>query len=1189
MNLKELNNKNYLQSLLNDKEQLNAEIEKTGGYVLYLMEQENLLPKKEDLLEQENVFALNFILKHYELEKAEIKKLKKYFSDHSSKGNQVTNEVLTLEEVEDYLIEEKKLNRNTILPLDILNKYVKEIDRQYYIDEYNMNHIMDSSIKKLTKEEILSLNKEFLLENISVFNVKPGYFSDDKYNALYKELLIEKAQNENKKLEINNFRNYHFKENDKEFLDQLLINSSHRYNTPTYGELSSIEGFTKLISKLEYFDKFGYKDVNDFTTQEFDDNIEIIRARWLQAFNEEKDRYYKNFNNFINFNASPSRFEKIFSLDYLSEVLDNIAEYHEHSMSRDDSESKDKMTHIERQLLSYAIKNKDNIEKLTKLELSSMYRNIYHDYDHDRHKLENESYKNDIAVFYLEVTPKLMHSDYMKEFLGYSTDYIVNEYSADVMLELAQSHPSVNLFALLAKSYNNNKKNFTSWKWGAAKKTLEKALNEVAKHIEPEDTKLIAKYYDAPVSKLIVRKNDANNNSENNILNYKDIAFEKLVENEFRTKFVFDLKKDFREMILKEKKELPEDVVFSILRNAEDDATALKFIKDYVKIHRENILKNDKLVKAISRNEKNNEILSLNNKDRQEHVFVEWITKLQQKNQLEKEQEALKKTFKKMPSDGYYHSEEEEEELLAKLPKEEKEKRQKVDQLYEQVQQLRKETAELLENLSHDFFNEKIIKLVKERNFDDVKLMKEASNHSLEYFYQYVSQLDFNELLKNIENDSFRSLIVNAINYDNKTAFKFNNYSERENTILAEMLMDEFPKDPLKITYFFMPKNRDFVKEFSIKNCPKEIFYSYKLRAKESISYNLKKDEDPEDGILVRTPYTVEQIWRAYRNLDKKEGFFSYMDVNAGFDHSFNANFKNDEEGYLALLEKAKEDPKFYAALCNSSIIDDFAKKLEDKSKERQTRDELSNEYVAKVFDINILAKGIKQILKDMKNASYEHEESESKFNRKLANQTIHRVYHLTHYEEYDSSYGRNGTYHTNLSQEQIDTIFHAVWEEAPLLFLSLYHVGTQNMAEYVEKNFDKLMNTHYYSANELLYTNDKIKNEYFGVDPSKGLDHGHNITVEKFIHAMIDYYTIEGKKEELDHMSYLLQQKKFFEDELSYDYKYKANQGNSLIIDYMSEKDDMQNKVYTTTRKFFLEQALSNKEITNKPKSRKI
>ena len=71
--------------------------------------------------------------------------------------------------------------------------------------------------------------------------------------------------------------------------------------------------------------------------------------------------------------------------------------------------------------------------------------------------------------------------------------------------------------------------------------------------------------------------------------------------------------------------------------------------------------------------------------------------------------------------------------------------------------------------------------------------------------------------------------------------------------------------------------------------------------------------------------------------------------------------------------------------------------------------------------------------------------------------------------------------------------------------------------------------------------------------------------------------------------MSYLLQQKKFFEEELSYDYKYKASQGDSLIIDYILEKDEIQSKVYTTTRKFFLEQALSNKETTSKPKSRKI
>ena len=241
------------------------------------------------------------------------------------------------------------------------------------------------------------------------------------------------------------------------------------------------------------------------------------------------------------------------------------------------------------------------------------------------------------------------------------------------------------------------------------------------------------------------------------------------------------------------------------------------------------------------------------------------------------------------------------EALIENIRKEEREKRRKVDSLYEQSQQIRKESSELLGNLSHDFFNEKIVKLVQERNFDDLKLIKKASNTSLEYFYQYVSKLDFNELLKNIENDSFRNLIVNAINYDNKTAFKFNTYSERENTILAEMLVNEFPKEPLKITYFFMPKNRDFVKEFSIKNCPKEIFYSYKLRPKESTYYNIKKGDDPEEGVLIKTPYTVEQIWRAYRNLDKKEGFFSYMDVNASFDHFFSANFKDNEQGYLDL------------------------------------------------------------------------------------------------------------------------------------------------------------------------------------------------------------------------------------------------------------------------------------------------
>ena len=96
--------------------------------------------------------------------------------------------------------------------------------------------------------------------------------------------------------------------------------------------------------------------------------------------------------------------------------------------------------------------------------------NIYNDYEHDRHKFEDETYKKDIETFYLEVTPKLMHSDYMKEFLGYSTEYIVNEHSTDFIFQVAQSHPTINLFALLAKSYNKNKGNF---RYAVAKNTLQ--------------------------------------------------------------------------------------------------------------------------------------------------------------------------------------------------------------------------------------------------------------------------------------------------------------------------------------------------------------------------------------------------------------------------------------------------------------------------------------------------------------------------------------------------------------------------------------------------------------------------------------------------------------------------------------------------------------------------------------------
>lgn len=245
MNLKSINNKEYLKQLsVGSVQELNDMIEKTHGFVLYLMQINSIIPDKEKIMgdiKNINLLSLNFLLKNYTLNKQEKAVISKYFYN-------VTN-ILSVDDldVEDFLERVKNYDN---LPENYLLDYDTIYNNQVVLNESEdstlVSILKNSSLKyKFTKEQILALTELDSYYLLEILNEK-HYLSEPQLKQHYLNFLLKSVGHT--KIYINDLKNISFASEDKAIVDKLAENFANHID---YEKIKKINGLGELVSAVD--------------------------------------------------------------------------------------------------------------------------------------------------------------------------------------------------------------------------------------------------------------------------------------------------------------------------------------------------------------------------------------------------------------------------------------------------------------------------------------------------------------------------------------------------------------------------------------------------------------------------------------------------------------------------------------------------------------------------------------------------------------------------------------------------------------------------------------------------------------------------------------------------------------------------------------------------------------------------
>lgn len=1189
MNLEKLNDKKYLYKVSQDADLLNREINETRGYILYLMEKEKITPSLEALLEKENVFSLNFILRNYELNKQQLRSIKKYFAHYGD--NQVVNEVLESKEVEQYLKEEKLLPKKTILSLDFINNHAKEIVKSYHLYEFDMGNILKNSFKKMSVDEFLSISPAILENNPDLFLLKSGSFSNKNFKKRYKEVYLKFLDNNpNEKPYVKDFESYHFEQEDKDMLMFLLKSNTVSYSRfNEYDTLETIPGVKDILSPLEFFTEINSLNIKSISESDIEKDRNFIEDKILTNFKDNKRYSIDIMESLINIKCSAEQFANLVTPNFITKLITIHPQKKLYiALNKDDADAKVKKDHFDKILLKTLIIHKDDDKFLERVDIDDIIRILHKQYIKFKSSFhvnveDVNSYIKTLEDIYVKVLPKKITTDNIESLLDYNKLNNTGDggnllFCAEVIPfieQVAINYPSVNLFALLTSHYSEAFNKFDH----EEQKKLTKIISNVGQSINQKDAKDVANHYKFKLpTKLFILKNSSKvsleENLENNFLRYKELNFKNVSADLFKT--AFDIKKEFKNFIIKEKKYYGDRFIYMLLR----DEKLHSYLKQYVKIPEilSQIKEDKELVNTILSNKIGKELLNIDNTEYEKEVFNNALIEMKkyeitsrQLNQLEKEQKeelALLDTMRRSNNSN--------NNVEEKL-------KEKVNLSKEQINALRTEGYKFKDNignnlkqLSFGFFNEQIENLLKTNNFFGVSSVKSYLGQEAELkINDYIAKLDFNSIVKNMENDSFTTILLGSLGYNNNSKIKFTNLKESERKIVCQLLL-EHVTSPEKIFQFFPKEDLNFAKQFIIEHLPSEVFHNSNFFYRQK-----KKSFWVDEGDAVFEQYSNEEIIKLYKKLEKKGSIFCNKHEDK-IERFFSSNFADNETQYLELVDYAKNnDLKLYVILSNSNIFSELNSFKEAKINNKDTIEKQDHDYFIKHFDISLINQGISLMLDEMKM----YEKGEKDYNHTQIAATMKTTIFNFNYqkESFKDIYG------SNISEKDSYELLEILLQKAPMLLTG--RLGSiENLSEYLKANFGNHAKN--IELENFIMPDERFCPEYFNINAQQ--DNYQNYYVNAMFEGLINYYINNNKGIEIGYLSYLIQQKDFFGKELDSDYAYSepAKFSNYEILDYLNELEEdtpVKKLLAVSTQKYFLERILNRDEEKPVVRTRKI
>lgn len=1216
MDLTRLQELAYLEKITKNDSLLIKEIELTKGYVLSKLNSSGLLPGIDVLMNNLNEYSIQFVMDNYKLDIPQKEKILQFLSDSSEATHQILLN-LSEKEVNRYLKENKLLPKETILSVEQINIFQKEIVNQSRIEDNHLEKIIQNSFNKFTIDDYFKIDKDFLSKNIYLMDIY-SYLSNKSYKDLYKELVLSSKHD----YDIRSFKSYSFEENEKKFLLKLLKSSSD-WSIDSYSQMSNIRGFSSLIQKDEYFELFNSKSLKDYSDSEVESKKEFIQSVWLK-----KDlKSYDVFNDFLYKDCSVKQFATIMDKDFIMKIINKSNT--SRVFGNVDTEREDigiKNFHLTSHFLDL-IANQTLLENGRTIASEIRFYEIFkliddlkesrHSYHNKNHPdFEELSLKNNenIEKLFTQVMPQYLKIDGIYRLLD-DSKYILNNKTIDSVETMVDKNSNINMFYWLLSSHSDwaNQKGYNSEN---ISEKLEFYLEKIHKKILTKTKEMPNDIFENNIAASLIILNGF---SENEFIKKlkSNYSFSKKISSFFEDKkylvqdenifFAYEGKKltdinerlwsvtarlrpEFYDEIIKRKELAPDTFIYHCLNNS-DNKKIKDFLVNYVKLHREKIEKNESILPNFLSNSNQKEIFPRSSNETK--IYKELLELMEQEHNINQERKSIENLKESGTQRAYSRKdlnlpeidiEKFDEKILFdyKIATKLDIQTRYVD-LYKKEEFLNKQQTKLKGKLSFEFMQEKFIDLIKEKNFTQIAYLEKErmlSSHN-DLLVEFINNQNFTDLMECFKDKSFLELFKSQINYENNTKIKLNNFSEDENNKVAKKLIKLFKDDKKKVFYFFEEGNRKFIKNFVIENMPEEIFYSY--------SFLVKDDETYKPTNFVNEPYTNEEIYKAFKKLDDKEGFFSDTGVNSRVNTFFSNTFgssgyrqdkkeklklqKKSLDRYLNFLDFAKEkNLKLYVLAAHSDcFINTIGWGEKDESGKTQTRDEIIHKFFMKNFDFDLILKGMKEIVDEMK------ERHGNKFNSNNASGAIVSIIHNTYYDNYDEN--NRSVYYSSMGHEDTKKLFKFLFNEAPMICVERHKIGNALEPEkFFKENVQDIVNIN--NIENFLYPDNRVSTQYLSVH-NKGDQQERLLS---FFTSIVNNALDTKDSATLEYLLHLVKQKEFSSKEMSYRSKrglnkIENNHSSDMFMEVIQDNQDMKALLNTLILKNKLDNSLGDEK----------
>lgn len=1168
--MKSFSEKEILELLKNkDTKFFKEAIEDSKGFILYLCDKYNIDLLPDLLIETITPYSIRFITEHmlnHKYNKNQIEIITSYLTEgddyQESKDDLELKQNYTLEKLFNDIENGNNIPRDIDKTLNItFEDFIKNqksfieligtAETYYNNNFYKSHYLLDSIFKNLSREQFLQIDNSSLVSCPGFFHMAKHLMHNEDIKLLFNKVVNEYYNQEehikqNSKPMLDNYKNYHFNENEKDFfLDLLMHNYSKDYKT-----VSKHKGFDKLFTKNEYILNYNISDIEYFTEKEIADNLHIIRKSIIAAYFSSK---YTRIERLYDLKISEDSFKDIFKPEYIKEIVHKINEFSFTHFDRDNKEKTIKINILEKRLLKLCA---EDFTMTNIVGFNKIIDTIINVYKNNRNFFDQE-YKESLNGV-LGNLPQLLKTDVIFNNFEFSKKNSFDEYDVkELMFAEMKGKESINYLFTIVNISNNKKKLFN----GFVKEGFTQEINRIIPLLNKQDVLLVGKALNYKFDKSLLKDNPRQS-FEDNFFNFTPENIKNLSFINFSN--IFEISQDFRHFVLENKLDniiinnkttnlndkQYSDFIYTILFQIKDNTSPYyKFMKSFIKNNKEFMLEHyhKDLLKHPLResfikidNEKKDQL----NYKKIEIVYKDVLLKSLEIENLETKNKELKGNALKKSN------------ILLEF-------------INNEIDNLKVTLKELFENISLNFYLEKI----KEADMiTAINLVNAHSNKTniARYSYQNIliekaNNLTFNQLKKLITDNIFLDFFIENKkdnNHKDKKSIVVNNtFTDIQNIEIIEDLIynlkntnfayNKYKKsNPLTdVLCFFSPERKyEISNELSIKHIPEDIFYSYSYLPGES-GYG-------DNHVLHR--YSNEQIIRAIDNLKSKGlKIISSTDVNGSHDNLLTYNFQNPLEknkenkpnplldDYLYLLKDLENDPINYLACIHSDIINNFIEKENYKS-----IDLGKSAFYNKHINIDVIIEAIEEIAK-----LYKQREEEEKGNCQVykgvsLDKAIAAFQNFTYFTYCTN----NDIKDSHLSEEKSKKILNKVIKEAPFLYFSLSSIGKlsdtkleikENFADYYHENMveDFFLSSYKQEivANHLQLQYDKRKENW------------QSISANNFMESLIQHLMETKDLNNISKIDFILKEKVFNQ---SRPYGEKISDFNSPFCDFAANEE---------------------------------